>query len=144
MSKVTGEFKHPGRGRLAGRHRMALPCVRLWLLSCKGERIRPAGPARQAEKLHFRPPKRARGGHCSRGPSLSHQPVNQFLALQEKTMREDTEIRIPRDDERIDVTDLKEVDYWTQWFGVSEERLRTAVASAGTVKDDLRVYLGLP
>jgi len=37
-------------------------------------------------------------------------------------MREDTEIRIPRDDERIDVTDLKEVDYWTQWFGVSEER----------------------
>ena len=47
-------------------------------------------------------------------------------------MREDTEIRIPRDDERIDVTDLKEVDYWTQWFGVSEERLRTAVASAGS------------
>jgi len=40
-------------------------------------------------------------------------------------MREDTEIRIPQDDERIDVTDLKEVDYWTQWFGVSEERLRT-------------------
>jgi len=66
------------------------------------------------------------------------------LVLQEKTMREDTEIRIPQDDERIDVTDLKEVDYWTQWFGVSEERLRTAVASAGTVKDDLRVYLGLP
>jgi hypothetical protein len=49
-------------------------------------------------------------------------------------MREDTEIRIPQDDERIDVTDLKEVDYWTQWFGVSEERLRTAVASAGTVR----------
>ena len=55
-----------------------------------------------------------------------------------------SEIRIPQDDERIDVTDLKEVDYWTQWFGVSEERLRTAVASAGTVKDDLRIYLGLP
>jgi hypothetical protein len=66
------------------------------------------------------------------------------LVLQEKTMREDTQIRIPQDDERIDVTDLKEVDYWTQWFGVSEERLRIAVASAGTAKDDLRVYLGLP
>jgi hypothetical protein len=74
-------------------------------------------------------------------PSFS-QSTN--FRLQEKTMREDTEIRIPRDDERIDVTDLKEVDYWTQWFGVSEERLRTAVASAGTMKDDLRVYLGLP
>ncbi|MFM9926479.1 DUF3606 domain-containing protein [Variovorax sp. H27-G14] len=60
-------------------------------------------------------------------------------------MREHSnDIRIPQDDERIDVTDLKEVDYWTHWFGVSEERLRTAVASAGTVKDDLRVYLGLP
>jgi hypothetical protein len=73
-------------------------------------------------------------------PNPNHPPS----ALQEKTMREDTEIRIPQDDERIDVTDLKEVDYWTQWFGVSEARLRTAVASAGTVKDDLRIYLGLP
>jgi Protein of unknown function (DUF3606) len=80
-------------------------------------------------------------GNCLSG---SPPPFILYLALQEKTMREDTEIRIPQDDERIDVTDLKEVDYWTQWFGVSEERLRTAVASAGTVKDDLRVYLGLP
>lgn len=59
-------------------------------------------------------------------------------------MPDDSEIRIPQDDERIDVTDLKEVDYWTKWFGVSEARLRTAVASAGTHRDDLRVYLGLP
>ncbi|MGJ7500886.1 DUF3606 domain-containing protein [Variovorax sp. ZT5P49] len=59
-------------------------------------------------------------------------------------MSDDGEARIPQDDERIDVTDLKEVDYWTKWFGVSEAKLRTAVASAGTRKDDLRVYLGLP
>jgi hypothetical protein len=59
-------------------------------------------------------------------------------------MPDASEIRIPQDDERIDVTDLKEVDYWTTWFGVSEERLRTAVASAGTLRDDLRIYLGLP
>ncbi len=59
-------------------------------------------------------------------------------------MLDDTEIRIPQDDERIDITDLKEVDYWTKWFGVSEARLRMAVASAGTMKDDLRIYLGLP
>ena len=59
-------------------------------------------------------------------------------------MPDDSEMRIPQDDERIDVTDLKEVDYWTRWFGVSEARLRTAVASAGTHRDDLRIYLGLP
>ncbi|MET3915205.1 hypothetical protein ABID97_001987 [Variovorax sp. OAS795] len=58
-------------------------------------------------------------------------------------MPDDMEIRIPQDEERIDITDLKEVDYW-KWFGVSEARLRMAVASAGTIKDDLRVYLGLP
>jgi len=59
-------------------------------------------------------------------------------------MLDDMEIRIPQDDERIDITDLKEVDYWTKAFGVDEARLRMAVASAGTVKDDLRIYLGLP
>ena len=59
-------------------------------------------------------------------------------------MPDDMEIRVPQDDEHIDITDLKEVDSWTKWFGVSETRLRLAVASAGTYKDDLRVYLGLP
>ncbi|KQX87147.1 DUF3606 domain-containing protein [Variovorax sp. Root473] len=59
-------------------------------------------------------------------------------------MLDNMEIRVPPDDERIDITDPKAVDYWTQWFGVTEERLRIAVASAGTVKDDLRIYLGLP
>ena len=59
-------------------------------------------------------------------------------------MPDDMESRVPQDDERIDITDLKEVDYWTKWFGVSEARLRMAVASAGTIRDDLRVYLGLP
>ena len=63
---------------------------------------------------------------------------------EENDMSPTSEIRIPQDDERIDVTDLKEVDYWTRWFGVSEARLRTAVASAGTHRDDLRIYLGLP
>ena len=28
-------------------------------------------------------------------------------------MPDDMEIRIPQDEERIDITDLKEVDYWT-------------------------------
>jgi hypothetical protein len=62
----------------------------------------------------------------------------------ESPMPDDMEIRVPQNDEHIDITDLKEVDYWTKWFGVSEARLRLAVASAGTYKDDLRVYLGLP
>jgi len=60
-------------------------------------------------------------------------------------MLDTMEIRVPPDDdERIDITDPKAVDYWAEWFGVTEERLRIAVASAGTVKDDLRIYLGLP
>lgn len=59
-------------------------------------------------------------------------------------MPDPTQIRIPQDDQRINVTDLEEVDYWTHEFGVSEQRLRTAVAQAGTLRDDLRVYLGLP
>ena len=59
-------------------------------------------------------------------------------------MPDDMEIRVPQNDEQIDITDRKEVDYWTKWCGVSEARLRMAVASAGTIKDDLRVYLGLP
>ncbi|MET3376474.1 hypothetical protein ABIC89_005553 [Variovorax boronicumulans] len=60
-------------------------------------------------------------------------------------MLDDTETRVPHGaDERIDITDPKAVDYWTRWFGVTEERLRMEVASAGTVTVDLRVYLGLP
>jgi len=83
---------------------------------------------------------RARGaGETPDSPSLDARAIQL-----ETTMPDSSEIRIPQDDDRIDVTDLKEVDYWTKWFGVSEVRLRTAVASAGTLKDDLRVYLGLP
>ena len=42
-------------------------------------------------------------------------------------MPDDMEIRVPQSDEHIDITDLKEVDYWTKWFGVSETRLRLAL-----------------
>ena len=59
-------------------------------------------------------------------------------------MPESSAIRIPQDDDLDHVTDLKRSTTGTKWFGVSEVRLRTAVASAGTLKDDLRVYLGLP
>jgi hypothetical protein len=123
--------KHPGglQDGAANGWRKLLSVARGGAMSCTARRNRPAGAARRPWKLRFLP---------------VPTPNNPPSALQEKTMREDTEIRIPQDDERIDVTDLKEVDYWTQWFGVSEARLRTAVASAGTVKDDLRIYLGLP
>jgi hypothetical protein len=88
-------------------------------LSCIDDGIRPAWGHFPAAKL----------------PSPNHL---------ETPMPDDMEIRVPQNDERIDITDLKEVDYWTKWFGVSEARLRMAVASAGTIRDDLRVYLGLP
>jgi len=42
----------------------------------------------------------------------------------------------------VDITDPKDVDFWTRQFGVSELELRRAVADAGVVVVDVRDYLG--
>ncbi|WP_256856453.1 DUF3606 domain-containing protein [Variovorax sp. KK3] len=42
----------------------------------------------------------------------------------------------------IDVTDLREVDQWTDALGVSETELRLAVAAVGTSVQDVRDHLG--
>ncbi len=42
----------------------------------------------------------------------------------------------------IDVTDLHDVDYWIETFGVSETDLRLAVAAVGSSAQDVRDHLG--
>jgi hypothetical protein len=42
----------------------------------------------------------------------------------------------------IDVTDPRDVDYWTETLGVSETDLRLAVAAVGTSVQDVRDHLG--
>ena len=42
----------------------------------------------------------------------------------------------------IDVTDPRDVDYWSETLGVSETELRLAVAAVGTAVQDVRDHLG--
>ncbi|VWX58988.1 hypothetical protein VARIO8X_150193 [Burkholderiales bacterium 8X] len=46
------------------------------------------------------------------------------------------------DDGCIDVTQLHNVDYWTETLGVSEVELRIAVAAVGDSARDVRDHLG--
>jgi len=42
----------------------------------------------------------------------------------------------------IDVTDPRDIDYWTDALGVSETELRLAVAAVGSSVQDVRDHLG--
>jgi hypothetical protein len=46
------------------------------------------------------------------------------------------------DDTVIDVTELHEVDRWTEVLGVTETELRLAVAAVGESARDVRDHLG--
>lgn len=59
-------------------------------------------------------------------------------------MADDKSLRGPADAARIDLNEEHELRYWTRTFGVSEAKLRSAVASAGVMTQDVRAYLGLP
>lgn len=59
-------------------------------------------------------------------------------------MADDKSNRGPADAARINVNEDHEVRYWTKALGVTEERLRSAVASAGVMAKDVRAHLGLP
>jgi hypothetical protein len=48
-----------------------------------------------------------------------------------------------QDRERISLTQDHELDYWTEALGVSEPRLREAVAAVGHMAKDVRKYLGI-
>jgi hypothetical protein len=42
----------------------------------------------------------------------------------------------------IDVTDPRDIDYWTETLGVTETELRLAVAAVGSSVQDVRDHLG--
>ncbi|APW37076.1 hypothetical protein RD110_07600 [Rhodoferax koreense] len=44
----------------------------------------------------------------------------------------------------INITEPREVNYWTAALGVSEAALRRAVASVGVSAEEIRVSLGMP
>lgn len=46
------------------------------------------------------------------------------------------------DDQRINVEQDHEVTYWSEKLGVSRERLRDAVAKAGSMVRDVQRHLG--
>lgn len=46
------------------------------------------------------------------------------------------------DEAFIDVTALRDVDYWTDALGVTETELRLAVAAVGDSAQDVRDHLG--
>jgi hypothetical protein len=58
-------------------------------------------------------------------------------------MADDLSKRGPEDASKVNVNEPHEVRYWTQVLGVSEAKLRSAVAAAGTATRDIRDYLGL-
>lgn len=49
--------------------------------------------------------------------------------------------RSHNDPEHIDVTQERDVKYWTETFGISEEELKKAVRATGTRVRDIRSYL---
>ena len=58
-------------------------------------------------------------------------------------MADDKAERGPADAARINVNEAHEMRYWTQALGVSEAKLRSAVAAAGTSSRAVRDYLGV-
>ena len=59
-------------------------------------------------------------------------------------MADDKSIRGPADAARINVNEEHELRYWTKALGVTEQKLRAAVAAAGVMAKDVRAYVGLP
>ncbi|WP_137787796.1 DUF3606 domain-containing protein [Sphingomonas sp. 3P27F8] len=56
-------------------------------------------------------------------------------------MADDKTLRGPRDRSRIALGEEYEVDYWTQRFGVSRERLEQAVGAVGNGADAVEKHL---
>jgi Protein of unknown function (DUF3606) len=57
-------------------------------------------------------------------------------------MADDLSNRGPADRARINVHEPHEVKYWTKALGVSEEKLKDAVAKVGVMADAVRKHLG--
>ena len=59
-------------------------------------------------------------------------------------MPDDSTNRGAQDRARINVNEDHEVRYWTKALGVTEEKLREAVAAVGVSADAVRQHLGTP
>jgi uncharacterized protein DUF3606 len=64
--------------------------------------------------------------------------------LEKTKMPDDLKRRTPEDPDRINLNQKWEIDYWTRELGVSEEKLRQAVAIVGNSAAAVRAYLGTP
>ena len=51
--------------------------------------------------------------------------------------------RQPEDPKRINVGEEWELDYWSQDFGVTKERLKQAVRAVGPMVADVKRHLGI-
>lgn len=58
-------------------------------------------------------------------------------------MPDDLSNRGPQDRSRINVNEVHELRYWTKEFGVTEARLRSAVAAAGSSVAAVKKYLDI-
>ena len=56
-------------------------------------------------------------------------------------MSDDLKRIAPEDPNRINVTQAWEVQYWCKALGVTEEELLEAVEQAGSMVEDVKVYL---
>ena len=59
----------------------------------------------------------------------------------EKLMSDDLNNRGSQDRSRINVNEQHEIRYWTQTLGVTEQRLRDAVAAVGVSAEKVRAHL---
>ena len=59
-------------------------------------------------------------------------------------MPDDSTNRGAQDRARVNVNEDHEVRYWTKALGVTEEKLREAVAAVGVSADAVRQHLGKP
>ena len=57
-------------------------------------------------------------------------------------MTDDLSNRGPQDRSRVNVNEPHELRYWTKELGVTEAKLRSAVAAAGVSVEKVRRYLG--
>lgn len=64
------------------------------------------------------------------------------LGVKFTTMPDDKSKTGPADDKRINIHEDYELTYWSNKFGVTKERIKTAVGAVGVMVADVKRYLG--
>lgn len=57
-------------------------------------------------------------------------------------MTDNFKIKQPRDPDKVNVTEARELNYWMQKFGVSTGQLHFAINKVGNLTRDVERYLG--